>query len=353
MLGWEIIGPRREERVLAGKVAGALWLLVPPMFGVGVFLPGTTTAHWEVVALAALPAAAWGAICLASIQWERVESPLVYHVPASLAGPYIAVVIASTGGTESPFAFAFLMLIVFCAYFFTPPAAMAYIAGSLVLHTLPLTYDAGWRGNGLLPQLWVAACVYCSVGGVVMVGKGQLLALRDAAQELSRRDSLTGLGNRRALTDTLDARRGGMRSTDSFGLILLDLDEFKEANTLHGLTGGDEVLRAVGNALRSVSRRGDLVVRLGGDEFAILVSNASSPGMERLAGRVVEKVRETALELDLPGYRLTASAGWALYPNHVSELEELVAAADLSLRAAKLSGKNRSHAPVDWSRKAS
>src|SRR5438067_839738 len=81
--------------------------------------------------------------------------------------------------------------------------------------------------------------------------------------------SMTSLANRRALTDLLASFDGGTRRSDSLGLLLVDLDDFTEANTLHGLPGRDKVLCAVAQTLQSLSRNDDLVVRLGGDEFAI------------------------------------------------------------------------------------
>jgi diguanylate cyclase (GGDEF)-like protein len=348
-LSWARIGPREDERVLAGKVAGALWLTVSPMISVALLLPGTVTRHWLLLVAITAPTAAWGVACLFLIDWERVGTPLVFHVPSVLALPYIGVLVASTGVGRSPFTPTLLMLLAFCSYFFPQRIAISYIAACVVVQALPAIYDASALDSGVLAQTWIASLVFISVGGVIMIGKRELLALRDVAHELSLRDSLTGLANRRALTDLLErTERRSSRSTDSLGLVLIDLDNFKEANTLHGLPGGDRVLCAVADALLGVTRDEDVVIRLGGDEFAIVAFGVTRHGMKRFAERVLESVRDVGIDLDLSGFHLSASVGWAIAPEDADTVDELMTVADLALRAAKLRGKNSAQAPIDW-----
>jgi diguanylate cyclase (GGDEF)-like protein len=350
VLSWEKHGPRRDERLLAGKIAGALWLSVLPMVIVTLLVPGAVDEHWGVVLLAALPGAGWGLACLFWINWERVSTPLVFHVPSLIAVPFIAVIIAATGAARSPLALTPLMLLVFAAYFYPRGVASLYMVGCVAVLFLPLAYDAGAVQDGLVGQIWVAAVVYGSVGGVVMVGKRQLLALRDAAQDLSLRDSLTGLLNRRALDELLERHDAETRHGDSVGFLLLDLDNFKEVNTRFGMEGGDLTLCAVAGALRQATRDGQLVVRLGGDEFAIVAEGLPPPAMERLADRALEAVRHSLIDVELPGLHVSASAGWAVCPHDADTASELVGVADLALRAAKLDGKERARGPLDWVR---
>jgi diguanylate cyclase (GGDEF)-like protein len=348
VLTWNTAGPREEERALAGKLAGALWLSVPPMLAVGLLLPGGVTRHWELLTALTIPAFVWGLACLFLVRWNELKSPLFFHVPAVLTLPYIGVLIASTGVMDSPYALTLLMLLSFCAYFFPARVAVAYLLGCLAVHSLPLVYDTQAVDSGLLGELWVAIFVYAAVGGVIIVGKNQLLRMRAAADELSRRDSLTGLANRRALTEMFARDLGGARRQDKVGLLLVDLDDFKEINTLHGLPGGDRVLCAVADALRAVSRSGDVVARLGGDEFAMFLQAVDERGMHALARRVLAAVREAGTRASLPELELTASAGWGLYPQDADSAADLMTVADLSLRAAKLNGKNRAQSPLDW-----
>jgi diguanylate cyclase (GGDEF)-like protein len=349
---WDRYGPRADERVLAGRIAGVLWLSVLPMVLVGLVLPGTESAQALLILLITLPATVWGALCLFVIPWERVTTPLVFHVPSVLALGYIGVLVGATGTAGSPFAFTFLMLLVFCACFYPPPVAIAYVCASLVTLAAPLAYDPGATGSGLLGQLWVSTVVFGSVAGVVLVGKRQLVALRDAAEDRSLRDSLTGLANRRALQELLDGHDAETRHKEAIGFLLMDLDNFKEVNTRYGMEGGDLALCAVAGALREVSREGQLVVRLGGDEFAIVATGLPPQAMERLADRALESVRQSLIDVELPGVHVSASAGWAVCPYDADSAGELVGVADLALRAAKLDGKERARGPLEWAREA-
>jgi diguanylate cyclase (GGDEF)-like protein len=350
VLRWEKHGPRADERVLAGKTAGVLWLSVLPMVVVSLVLPGASTDHWILVIAATAPAALWGVACLFMIPWERVPTPLVFHVPSLVAIPFIGVLIYGTGGTRSSLLLTPLMLLVFCAYFYPVRAAIPYIVGCVAIMGLPLAYEAGAVHAGLVGQTWVAAVVFACVGGVVMVGKRQLLSLRDAAQDLSLRDSLTGLANRRAMEETLERHDAETRRKEAIGFLLIDLDNFKEVNTRYGMEGGDLTLCAVAGALQNVAREDQLVVRLGGDEFAIVSQGLPPQAMERLADRALEGVRQSLVDVELPGLHVSASAGWAVCPHDADTAAELVGIADLSLRAAKLDGKERARGPLDWVR---
>jgi diguanylate cyclase len=217
---------------------------------------------------------------------------------------------------------------------------------------VPLLYEADAVRSGVIGQIWVATCVYASVGGVVMVGKRQLLALRDAAQDLSLRDSLTGLMNRRALDEVLERHDAETRRKEAVGFMLIDLDNFKEVNTRYGMQGGDLTLCAVAGALQSIARDEQLVVRLGGDEFAIVAEGLPPQAMERLADRALEAVRQSLIDVELPGLHVSASAGWAVCPHDADTAGELVGVADLALRAAKLDGKERAHGPLEWASRA-
>jgi diguanylate cyclase (GGDEF)-like protein len=349
-LSWDRHGPRADERVLAGRIAGALWLSVLPMVVVALVLPGAADDHWGVVLAATGPAAAWGLACLLWVPWERVPTPLVFHVPSVLALPFIGVLIAATGGMQSALTLTPLMLLVFCAYFYPTRVAIAYIIGCVAVLAVPLVYEADGVQAGLVGQVWVAAVVFACVGGVVMVGKRQLLALRDAAQDLSLRDSLTGLANRRALEENLARHDAETRRKEAVGFLLIDLDNFKEVNTRFGMEGGDLTLCAVAGALQQAARDSQLVVRLGGDEFAIVAEGLPPQAMERLADRALEAVRQSLIDVELPGLHVSASAGWAVCPYDADSAGELVGVADLALRAAKLDGKERARGPLDWVR---
>ena len=213
-----------------------------------------------------------------------------------------------------------------------------------------MIYDPNATEDGFLGELFIAVPMMFSVAAVFVLGKRKLVALRDHAEYQSLHDSLTNLPNRRALTELLNERVGGSRETDKIALMIVDLDDFKDANTLYGMPGGDAALRAAADALEGATRDGDLVARLGGDEFAIVVTGAGQVELNAIARRMLRGVAAAgaALAEHLPGFHLRASVGWARHPEDATTVDELIAVADLSLRSAKAAGKGGWQSPSDW-----
>jgi ribonuclease P protein subunit RPR2 len=148
----------------------------------------------------------------------------------------------------------------------------------------------------------------------------------------ARRDALTGLPNRRAFDERLEKL---VEASSSFGLALLDLDDFKDTNDRLGHAVGDEVLCAFARVTQRTLRATEELYRLGGDEFALLLRSGET------ATHVVARVRR-ALHLHRRPRRLpTISAGIAVAPGHGSSKADLLAHADRALYAAKRAGKDR------------
>jgi diguanylate cyclase (GGDEF)-like protein len=155
-------------------------------------------------------------------------------------------------------------------------------------------------------------------------------------------DSLTGLANRRTLDEELALEwRRAHRVGDSLAFVLLDLDDFKAVNDSHGHPAGDAVLRAVGKILGAGVRQVDLAGRYGGEEFALILPETDLAGALKLAERIRARLESTAV--DLPsGERLHVTASFGVAVNdELTAPDQLVAAADEALYAAKAAGKNR------------
>jgi diguanylate cyclase (GGDEF)-like protein len=138
---------------------------------------------------------------------------------------------------------------------------------------------------------------------------------------------------------TAETERGS-----STGLVLVDLDGFKDVNTAHGYPAGDAVLRETAARLVGAVRQGDVVARLGGDEFAVLAPDANADAMRALADSLLAGLRD----LNYDGLRVTASVGWVIHPDDADTVDDLIAAADFCLRGAKLTGKDRALSSWDW-----
>jgi diguanylate cyclase (GGDEF)-like protein len=180
---------------------------------------------------------------------------------------------------------------------------------------------------------------------------GRLWVFEDVTQErrsaeqliyLAQHDGLTGLYNRRQFESALERELSvAARQGSKVGLLFFDLDEFKHLNDHYGHRAGDVMLTRVANEIGGVMRRNEVLARLGGDEFAMLVPDLSSMDEAKgLADRIVRAVARIPLTFDGRALRITTSLGIAVYPDHASNLGELVVNADLAMYRAKESGKN-------------
>jgi diguanylate cyclase (GGDEF)-like protein len=337
-----------EERALGGKLAGTLYVTGAITAASMMVVPGVEKTHWRLMLVLAAVGLAWAACCFFVIPWERAH-PLVSHFSCSLGFPITIIAVAATGGAESQAVFYLLFIVGYCSYFYRRREAVPYLFACIAVHSLPLFYDPNAVQEGLVAQLLILGPTYLLLGFLIIFGKARLVELRDEARRLSLADPLTGLANRRALIDTLETWTAHGRGVDPVGLVLIDLDGFKEANTMYGHPGGDTALVATADALRTAARAEDVVARLGGDEFAIVSRGVSAEAIEGLAARALSAVRGAGAGLDdMPGYELRCSVGSALYPADAHSVDELVATADLCMRGAKVTGKDRSLSTRDF-----
>jgi diguanylate cyclase (GGDEF)-like protein len=166
-----------------------------------------------------------------------------------------------------------------------------------------------------------------------------------ALEKLASHDGLTGVANRRAFDERLEAEwRRAVRQSQTLSLLMIDIDYFKRYNDTYGHQAGDGCLRQVASALaRMASRPGDLVARYGGEEFAVILTGTHVEGANAVARRILEGVAELALaHVGGEGGRVTLSIGVAtLLPSSGQAPGNLIAAADAALYKAKKSGRNR------------
>lgn len=166
----------------------------------------------------------------------------------------------------------------------------------------------------------------------------------EEALRLSRRDPLTGIGNRRLFEENLgiEVRRASRNGTP-VSLIEVDIDNFKEFNDWHGHVVGDQCLVRVATVLAACARRpGDLAARLGGDEFALILGETGAQAARRIAETARRAVAALEMRFGPMDTLLTASVGVATLESRRTDGQQILfEAADRALYRAKSGGRNR------------
>lgn len=154
-------------------------------------------------------------------------------------------------------------------------------------------------------------------------------------------DDLTGVANRRLLEHEIHNRFAEFRREGwVFGMVLADVDHFKQFNDRHGHETGDKVLKMVAKTLAHSCRSYDLIGRWGGEEFLMVVSRANLPALQRVAERARALVASSSLAVGGQHLQVTISAGAALVQPD-DDPSRLIARADKLLYQSKTEGKNR------------
>jgi diguanylate cyclase (GGDEF)-like protein/PAS domain S-box-containing protein len=169
------------------------------------------------------------------------------------------------------------------------------------------------------------------------------LKLRDTLRHQAIHDPLTGLFNRRYMEEFLEQelQRAG-RSRYTVGVIMLDIDHFKQLNDTYGHAAGDAVLRDLGQFLREHIRGGDVACRYGGEEFVLILPEALLEHVYERAAHLRESVKQMLISHEGNTVDpITLSLGVASFPMHGSTAEQLLRSADLALYQAKAEGRDR------------
>jgi diguanylate cyclase (GGDEF)-like protein len=163
--------------------------------------------------------------------------------------------------------------------------------------------------------------------------------IRERLEYQARTDSLTGLYNHSVFYEQLlNALHEASRNHAPLAVLMLDIDDFKRVNDVHGHGIGDELLRLLAESLRASVRPEDVICRLGGEEFAVVMGGCAGDD----AVRVAERIQRRLAEVEFPAIgRLSVSIGLALGPEHAMNPRELAACAEAAMMTAKAQGKNQ------------
>lgn len=245
----------------------------------------------------------------------------------------------------------------------SPRTYVQYVAPSLVaLAWALLERPRSTLENLLLLMIVLYAPVLMLMNLYAHLGLRKTIVLGLELRDLALKDALTGLPNRRFLTEFMEREadqvlRGWRASSEderrsqaqpqSLGLLVVDLDFFKSVNDEHGHADGDEVLRQLARVLEDAVRKPDIVARWGGEEFVVVVRGLARDALGELSERMRRRVAEHSFRL--PSHetvRLSCSIGFGLFPFSESDpellgWEQVLALADHALYQAKQRGRNR------------
>jgi diguanylate cyclase (GGDEF)-like protein len=178
---WEV---EHEERRQAGLLSGVLYAIGGSTLPLLTILPGVSHAHRvDVLAVAGI-ALLWGMTAVLVTDWDVAPASLI-HMTVAAGIALIAVVIASTGASQSPAWIYLFFAGVFAAYFFRRPVAWAYLLGCVLVHALPLAYDPRAQHDAFLSQFLIASCAYLVLGGAIIAGRRRMWRLRSRAERLA------------------------------------------------------------------------------------------------------------------------------------------------------------------------
>lgn len=170
----------------------------------------------------------------------------------------------------------------------------------------------------------------------------EISALRDLLREQAMRDALTGLYNRRYLEEMLTREVArAEREHEKIGILMLDIDYFKNFNDTYSHRAGDELLRAMGQMLQAKTRRSDITCRYGGEEFIIILPDAGAEDCRQRAEEIRQMFKELTIDYQGQTLSTTISIGVAVYPDHGLTGDNVLAGADQALYQAKRTGRDR------------
>ncbi len=164
----------------------------------------------------------------------------------------------------------------------------------------------------------------------------------DMLREQSLRDQLTGLYNRRFLDETIDKIAAQIkRRGTTLGILMVDIDYFKEVNDTYGHDMGDKVLKEIAKVLVKSVREADLVIRFGGEEFLVLLMDVQSGKSVEIAEKIRKAVESHTIESFGVVLRKTVSIGVSEFPEDSEKIWQCIKYADVALYKAKEMGRNR------------
>ncbi|MFH0300474.1 GGDEF domain-containing protein [Bradyrhizobium sp. 31Argb] len=221
------------------------------------------------------------------------------------------------------------------------------LAGTMILLALgPIVPGAALAGEPLLYLVFLQVPLYlAAMTDAAFRLNRMLIATMRAEREnghMAQHDALTGLWNRAGFVDALNRKlEASSRNDGSFAVLFFDLDNFKPINDTFGHAAGDKVLQLVADRLRRALPNSAVIARMGGDEFVVLADSITAEQALAIGHRIIDEVAMSYRLGEEICVQVGVSVGVAMSPEHGTEAEELLSAADTALYEAKSTGKSR------------
>ncbi|NWF37749.1 diguanylate cyclase [Mariprofundus sp. NF] len=188
------------------------------------------------------------------------------------------------------------------------------------------------------PDIEQTASIYLNEAAPVIEARQLMQSLKDTAM----RDPMTGLYNRRFLEDYIDTLAANtVRQGTTLGVLMVDVDFFKQVNDTYGHDVGDQVIIGLAGLLKESVRTSDMAIRFGGEEFMVLLPGTDEKGCMELAEKIRKSMESTKFQTPQGPLTKTLSVGVALFPGDGEGFWDIVKYADLALYQAKEQGRNR------------
>jgi diguanylate cyclase (GGDEF)-like protein len=335
--GWLRVGLLADAEAVRRITAFTLYCLFVPLAFLLELVSGGATDHPALVAattvfLVAQAAATWLIRPMPDAGWLF----LIAAIPAS----FVAYAYASITAGQA-LSIVLVVPVAWVAVFLS----VRMVTASVTLNALALAWPALVESTA---GHWLTFAVRGLTLAVIAFALHLLVvALRRAQHQAERRadlDAATGLVSRARMLDILDTvPLDGARSA---GVVVLDIDHFKQVNDRHGHAAGDAVIRALAEVLKASSRDVDLPGRFGGEEFVIGLAHTDLPGARRFAERLRERIAAAPVAVDpkdggAAPIAYTVSIGVTVLRENDPGIEDALRRADAAMYRAKEGGRNR------------
>jgi diguanylate cyclase (GGDEF)-like protein len=331
---FELEGGDERDRLVMARALGSLYVAGALIGFASLALPQSGQSKLGALAVVCGLAVVAGI----TIIFERGRFPLwVFPALCLGASSLIAVAIYLSDRADSPYAFYFVLVAMFAAYFLS---VRQLVVQTVFIAAVYPTVLSTLGGDQVGAQHWLLTIWTVIVVGVfIAVLRQRMTGLIGRLSDAASRDPLTQLLNRRGFREVFDLElERSRRSGRPCALLMGDLDHFKRVNDLFGHPAGDERLRKFAKLLLAGKRRIDAAARMGGEEFALLLPETDEHGAYVIAERLRHAVRDA---FGPDQVALTVSFGVAAYPNHGATGDQLLQAADQALYVAKELGRDR------------